>query len=62
MTKEYWVFLAYKNEKDYPLHPFHTKVFTNFDEMKDYSGDHAFKWGEKKNPSYCSDYVKGVFA
>jgi len=58
--KRLYIFLAFKTEEDYPLKPFHIQTFTDFDEMKEYSGVHSvmFKTGNYADcPDYCSTYT-----
>ena len=56
--KNYYIFLSYKNEKDYPLKPYFTKVFKkkHFDKMKEFSAKHSKKEKEKHS-QYCSNYT-----
>ncbi len=57
--KTYWIFMAYKNEDNYPLKPFHTKIFEDFNKMKTHSGKHQYKYKHNKcYPDYISNYIK----
>lgn len=56
---ELYIFLAYKSENDYPLKPFHKKLFYDFNKMKEHSSKHSF--GHKHDkcyPKYISTYSK----
>lgn len=59
--KELYIFLAYKSEKDYPLKPFHTKLFEDHTKMKVYSSKHSYKYKHKHAEAYheyVSTYTK----
>lgn len=57
--KTTWIFIAYKDEEKYPMKPFHTKIFSDFDEMKTHSANHSKKHKHILcYPKYVSTYVK----
>lgn len=57
--KTYWIFLAYKTEQNYPLKPFHKKIFNDFDKMKTHSAKHSKQHKHNRcHPGYISIYIK----
>lgn len=57
--KKLYLFVAYKKPEDYPLKPFHKKLFENFDEMKNHSSNHSVRYKHNRcYPEYISNYTK----